>query len=369
MIDYVYANNYKSFVNFRMDFNNLNLILGKNGSGKSNAVDLIFSLLSLINGNNDAMANFFSNATLTRWMKSNIQVFELGLSDDEHKYVYHVEIEQHELAVGYIISEKITCDDLIMYRMSDGNAILYDDEWNGTPVLTDNSVSGVSFAPTDDKHTYLAKFKRLTLDISLCRPDPKAMVDIAQAEEYGTKVNFSNIASAFANLMQTDPEMYTELIQTLKEIDPSLSKFKIAMTPMGRILTVEYKHKDVICTYRFSELSDGEKMLFALYILLFGYVKKGYTVLIDEPDNYLSLREIQPWCKAVEEEVFEHGQCIMISHNSEIIDYFAAQNGIWLNRLSSGESVVGEDIYKKLDNEKCLKYSEIIARGIIDEAE
>ncbi|WP_155244442.1 AAA family ATPase [Butyrivibrio fibrisolvens] len=47
MIDYVYANNYKSFVNFRMDFNNLNLILGKNSSGKSNVVDLIFSLLSL----------------------------------------------------------------------------------------------------------------------------------------------------------------------------------------------------------------------------------------------------------------------------------------------------------------------------------
>lgn len=370
MIDYLFVNNYKSFVNFKIEFDSLNLIMGKNGSGKSNTFDVIFSLVLLINGNNGTMSNLFPNTTLTRWMKSNVQTFELGLSDAKHKFVYHVEIEQNvQIAQGRIVSEKITCDDHVMYRMNDGNAVLYDDEWNGTSVLTDNSVSGVSFAPVDSRHTCLTAFKICTQNVALFRPDPKAMVDIVQNEEYGSKINFSNIASAYANLIQTDPEVYTELLSTLKDINSSLMKFKVAMTPMGRFLEVEYLHKDVPCTYRFSELSDGEKMLFALYILLFGFIKKGYTVLIDEPDNYLSLREIQPWCKIVGDEISDQGQCLLISHNSEIIDYLAATNGIWLNRLSSGESVVGEDIYKKFENGELLKYSEIMARGILDETE
>lgn len=370
MINYLYVNNYKSFVNFRIEFDRLNLIVGKNGSGKSNVIGVVFSLMALINGNSNAMGLFFPTSTLTRWMKSNMQTFEMGLSDDNHKFVYHVEIEQNlEKSEGKIVAEKITCDDHIMYKVSEGNAVLYDDEWNGTSVLTDSSISGVSFAPVDRKHTYLTAFKILAANTVLFCPDPRAMSDMAQNEEYGPKVNFSNIASAVASLMQSDPEVYIELLQTLKEINSNLVKFKIAMSSLGRFLEVEYKYKDVLCTYRFSELSDGEKMVFALYILLYGYIKKGYTVLIDEPDNYLALREIQPWCKAVEDEISDQGQCIMISHNSEIIDYLAATNGIWLNRLSSGESVISDDIYKKIENDKLLKYSEILARGIFDEIE
>lgn len=52
--------------------------------------------------------------------------------------------------------------------------------------------------------------------------------------------------------------------------------------------------------YSLSELSDGQRYLLALYMILHFLMAKGHTVFIDEPDNFISLREIQPWLLAAE---------------------------------------------------------------------
>ena len=80
----------------------------------------------------------------------------------------------------------------------------------------------------------------------------------------------------------------------------------------------------------------------------------------------MSIRELQPWCIDLEEEADQNGQCLLISHHPEIIDYFADTRGIWLSRLKSGESVV-IDAPGISDNKDLLTYSEMIARGMLDE--
>ena len=118
MIKYLYANNYKSFVNFRINFDQLNLLIGQNGSGKSNVFYLIACLRDLIQGQNMALFTGFPASTKTRWLKSDIQTFELGLSEEEHKYVYKLEIEQNaENNTTKIISEKVECNGILLYQM------------------------------------------------------------------------------------------------------------------------------------------------------------------------------------------------------------------------------------------------------------
>lgn len=370
MINYLYANNFKSFVNFKVEFNRLNLMIGKNGSGKSNVFTLIFSLVEMVRGSYGVIDRCFPYSSLTRWMKSNIQTFEMGLSDDDHTYVYKIEIKQNsDSRRAQVIYEKISRDNKVLFLMENGSSILYDDSLVGASVLTNDNISGVSFVPLDGKHTYIEGFKKAIFSIILCSPDPRSMVANVGKEELGAMVNFSNIASIYAGLLQTDPEMYGDLMSVLKDINPYLNRFKITMSPMGRFLVAEYCYNDVSSEFYFDELSDGEKMVFALYLILFGFIKKGYTVLMDEPDNYLSLREIQPWCSEIESEVMERGQCIMISHHPEIIDYLAVTNGIWISRIKSGESIVVDDQKKAIDNKDLLTYSEFIARGLMDEAQ
>ena len=91
--------------------------------------------------------------------------------------------------------------------------------------------------------------------------------------------------------------------------------------------------------------------------------------MLDEPDNYISLREIQPWCMNLESELEDNGQCFLISHHPEIIDYMAEANGIWLTRIKSGESSILKFRQKASKNKEFLLYSEMVARGLIDETE
>ena len=65
----------------------------------------------------------------------------------------------------------------------------------------------------------------------------------------------------------------------------------------------------------FNELSDGQKTLLALYSIL-ANIPNGSTVLIDEPENFLALSELQPWLEAMNDAWEERDiQFIIISHN------------------------------------------------------
>ena len=369
MIKYLYANNYKSFVNFRIDFDQSNLLVGKNGSGKSNVFALIASLRDIIRGGGQNLSVLFPQLSLTRWMKSNIQTFELGVGNDKNQFVYKIEIEHDlEKSVNRIATEKVYNGDTIIYQMINGSAEVYDDERNVSKVLADSNTSGIAFVPKDNKHSLLEEFRKQIASIILCTPDPRKMSDVIQNDVYIPKIDFSDIASVYSGVVQLDPEIYRELAETYKEVSPGFIKARISVEPFNKHLTLDYKYKDVSCSYLFNELSDGERMLFALYILLYGFIGQGMSVLLDEPDNFLSLREIQPWCINVERILDKGGQCIMISHHPEIIDYMAETDGIWLTRLASGESKIIEKPNVGI-NEDLLTYSEMISRGLLDEIE
>lgn len=144
MIDYLYANNYKSFVNFRIDFSRSNLLIGINGVGKSNVFTLIASIRDVVIGGGRVLEVLFPSWTCTRWMQSNIQTFEIGISDTEDRYVYRLEIE-HDVdhMKSGILSEHVTCNGDTLYQMVNGNAEVFDDEHNVNRVLADTICQGL----------------------------------------------------------------------------------------------------------------------------------------------------------------------------------------------------------------------------------
>ena len=71
-----------------------------------------------------------------------------------------------------------------------------------------------------------------------------------------------------------------------------------------------------------------------LYTLLYGTPRGSWSLFIDEPDNYLSLREVQPWLTALFDLCGRHlEQAVVISHHSEVIDYLADRRGLLFEGL------------------------------------
>jgi ATPase subunit of ABC transporter with duplicated ATPase domains len=106
-------------------------------------------------------------------------------------------------------------------------------------------------------------------------------------------------------------------------------------------------------------------MLMGLYMVLHFVIAKGHTVILDEPDNFVSLREIQPWLLAAEDAVQEsEGQLILISHHPEILNYWAREFGLLFFREENGQ--VRTKPYSEVADTG-LEPAETIARGWEDE--
>lgn len=110
----------------------------------------------------------------------------------------------------------------------------------------------------------------------------------------------------------------------------------------------------------FSDLSEGQRALVALYVLLYCAVGEDRLLLIDEPDNFIALAEIQPWLLKLLDRVDDtNGQVILVSHHPELVNQLA-EGSILLDRPGGAETRVRP--FEPPDDSG-LTASEIIARG------
>lgn len=56
------------------------------------------------------------------------------------------------------------------------------------------------------------------------------------------------------------------------------------------------------------------------------------TVLIDEPDNYVGLPELQPWVLSLRELLDDDRQAILINHHPEVLSSAGVKAGRYLWR-------------------------------------
>jgi ABC-type glutathione transport system ATPase component len=106
-------------------------------------------------------------------------------------------------------------------------------------------------------------------------------------------------------------------------------------------------------------LSDGQKVLIALYLLLYCTAPHASLLCLDEPDNFVSIREIQPFLAELITISEDTGlQPLIISHTSEVIDYLGADHAILLERPDGASTRIGQLVSKSP-----LRLSELMARG------
>jgi ATPase subunit of ABC transporter with duplicated ATPase domains len=166
----------------------------------------------------------------------------------------------------------------------------------------------------------------------ILRPNVHTFENESKFESVNVNTDLSNIVSWYRHLAQdqdwTDvlrsslQMLWPEDIKSLRLSDLGASVKQLELNFSGRLL-------------RFGQLSDGEKMLVALYMIhaTLSTTKESLTIMIDEPDNFISIQEMQPWMLEMSEVVDIRRQLIVISHNADIlesspsqIDYFSRDN-------------------------------------------
>jgi predicted ATPase len=185
----------------------------------------------------------------------------------------------------------------------------------------------------------------------------------AEREELTPAVDLSNFPGWYRHLVQAFPKETAAFLDSLRKSIDGFDFLKLENAGENvRLLLTEFSsanHPNV--KFGFNELSDGQRCLICLYTILHFVIATGSTVIVDEPENFISLREIQPWLMtAADAAEANRGQVILISHHPELINQWAPDYGVQFVREGLGPVRVKEF---RGEPESSLTPAELIARG------
>ncbi len=371
MLKRIYIDNFRGLVNFDLSLDSINLFLGPNGSGKSTVFDALRKAQYLVRGD-EKLAALFPEADVTRWQNSPVQSFELEIEGNGGRYKYKFAIEHDLTRPGRnrIQYERLWFDDkpLLKCEISsgEGETQLYRDDHSEGPRYPFNwSQSTLATLPERNDNTRLIWFRRRINRFIIVHPAPMLMKGESAAQEKYLSPQIENFVSWY-RFISEDQGKTIEVTDVLRDVLAGFKYFKFLEAGEDhRVLKLHFEGGRSGYDYRFTELSDGQRILIALYALLYAARSEEYTLCIDEPENYLALPEIQPWLTTLYDFCSEgETQALLISHHPELIDYLASSAGYWFDYQSNTPvrvKRIGEQ------QEGGLPISELIARGWLNE--
>ncbi len=367
MLTRLYVTNYRCLVNFEFKPTNKQLIIGRNGTGKSTVFDVL-ALLRDVAVHDILFERNLGGDTLTRWQDVAEQRFELDVKGNGGDYRYTLVVaEMGHPPYPLVKQETLDFNGKPLFRFQEGKISQFDDDHKPTPNLPFDFPRGRSGLVTVEAQrkdsTKLAWFKRWLGRLQQVQINPWAMSDRSEHESSKLAKNMSNFADWYRDLLLEGSNVVFEAKQKLFEDIPGLQAFDLKEAGLGvRVLQAVMRGPSgEPIGLPFSELSEGQRALIALYMLLYCAVGQDRTLLIDEPDNFIALAEIQPWLMKLLDRVDESGgQVILVSHHPELLDQLADQGGVLLDRPGGGETRVRPF---EPPEDSGLTASEIIARG------
>jgi predicted ATPase len=342
MLTRLYIDNFKCFSNFELKLGPLQLLLGDNGTGKSSVLDVVAGLQALLSGELVAESGL-GRTTLTRWDRRPRQTFELDVRTPlEEVYQYHLELEvDPDHGTTTVARESLSIDGRPIFRDDGVTAEAFSS--TGEPIrgFVDRRLSGVATNPLGLKE--LEKFDALMHRLVVLRPWPSGMAAASSRDAAFLARDGSNFSAWYRWL---DPQQTFEARQSfhrhLAEVLSGFSSLHFSRTGENeRVLKTKWSasagERPTSFELSFDELSDGQRMLVLLYALLSLSVDVPLTILLDEPTNFVSLSEIEPWLRELEERAEEAAlQAILVSHNPEVLDAWAGAYGIQFDRDAAG---------------------------------
>ena len=339
MITRLYANNFRCLVAFEAEFDSFGVLCGPNGAGKSSVFDAVRLLRNLATGDGvlgGEGERDVPHLEFTSWQESTIQEFELGVTAKGHAFEYVVHIEQKaDSEKPRIVKERATCDgkslferdlDGVRFQKSDGSPTGFPLDWRQAALA--------SIQPKGNL-TELAILQKAVARLLILRPNPRGMEQESKAESKHPDLYLSNLTSWYRSLSQ-DLEWTVALRDLLQSVWPdfkSLRLVDVGLNTKALQLRFDGSNEGDAGILFFDQLSDGEKALIGLYMVRAALATgAAQTVLIDEPDNYVGLPELQPWVLSLRELLDENHQAIIVSHHPEILSSVGEDSGRYLWR-------------------------------------
>lgn len=372
MLTRLYIDNYKCMTNFEFRPARMQPIFGLNGTGKTTTFDVLRAIQGFVFVGLKSEVSF-PTFTLTRWDTRDIQTFEIDVEGNSGTYQYRLQIKHDQIGMQNRVEreELLFNNNVPLFRAETGNAQLHRDDGSPGPTIRlDWTRSGLSSLMPGSDNTRLTWFKDWIMNLFFVDVNPLYISSRSESEQYYLERGAINFASWYRHLSLENVNVISDVTTTLKEvIDGFDSLSLVAAGENVRILKARMHAADgksrQNVDFVFEELSDGQRALVVLYTVLNFIKETRLTLCMDEPANFVSLAEIQPYLMSLRDVIADGmSQALVISHHPEVINYFACDNAVELSRAQNGPVRC-----KPFDatNPQGLLPAEVVARGWSDD--
>jgi predicted ATPase len=355
------VSNFRCLDTFEINLQRQTLILGVNGMGKSTILDAL-RFLQVFVGGRRGLREVINASDLTSWTTKSKVEFEIELEIADGTYLYTVEITvsrgSSRMLEPEIVLEQLQSDGRILF-VRDAKTVSVDGQELPFPWPQGQSLlAGLG----ENAIGPIGAFKADVQSWLIVRPNAPFMYEEGDQITGPPNRHLVDIVGWYQALAQNG-RWVNVLTGLLKEIWDDFEFVSIAPgSRKGNTLLFYFKSKFEDSTeLSFKQLSDGERMLLALYMIVAKMkTDKSTTVIIDEPENYIALPEIQPWIIEASANLNGRNQLIVASHHPEIVNSLGDSESLFLTRNSHSDGTRVREI-GLFDSE--LSLAEYMARG------
>jgi energy-coupling factor transporter ATP-binding protein EcfA2 len=370
MLKRLYADNIRSLSNFELRLGQVSTLVGPNGGGKSTVFDILQALQMFLGPGGYPARQFFGSGTVSRWDSRTVQKVEIDVEvPGNGVFTYSLELNHDAPNRNTTVAERLTGDGQLLYAFEQSEVRLYGDQPTSDPRVSFPSDPKRSFLPVLEARAdnqRITAFKNWVGAMWLFKLRPDLIVPDTKQEDDAIVTNGSNYVSWFRTLQQEHPEALSRLVADAQAFIPGLTGIRLVRIGQdAKVLALDCQTGQTPYRLAVDDLSDGQRVLLVLYTILHTVADRASILAFDEPDNFVTDTEIQPWLSLIRERMVESskGTLLVISHHPTVIDYLAPDQicRIW---REDGPSRVTE---VELNRDSGLLASTQLKLGAVDE--
>ncbi len=334
-MDYIEISGYKSIYKEKIELEPINILIGANGSGKSNFISFFDFLNRLYNRNiNEYIAlTGGENKILHKGQKVTEEIsFRTEFEDGKNGYSAVLKLGVD----GFVLT-----DERLMHNQDNGVNISSSDK-EARVKLTDNIRAKYIIK-------YLNGFRKYHFHDTSSK-SPFTKLSHVKNDVFYLYSDGSNLSAFLYQISENHKIVYNRIIKTIQSIAPYFSDFEFLPNDEGYLrLLWKDKFSDVI--YGVNDLSDGTIRFIALSVL-FLQPKLPDTIIIDEPELGLHPSAIAKLAGMVRSVSTKGCQVIIATQSTDLISHFAPDSIITVDQID------GCSKFKRLENESLEKWLE-----------
>jgi len=322
-MDYIEIEGYKSIKSVKVDFAPINILIGANGSGKSNFISFFDFLNRLYNRKlNDYIAlNGGDNKILHKGKKTtNAISFRLEFGNGQNGYSAVLQSGTE----GFVFT-----DERLIYKSDSGTNI--------SRSSTESYIKSTDNFRAPYVIKYLNGFRKYHFHDTSTN-SPFTQLSNIENDVYYLYENGMNLAAFLYDIQKRNKIDYNRILKNIQSIAPYFSDFYLNPNKEDLVrLQWTDKYSDVI--YGANDFSDGTLRFIALSVLFLQPILPD-TIIIDEPELGLHPASIAKLAAMIKSVAARKCQVIVATQSTDLLSHFMPEDIITVDQID-GESKFG----------------------------